>query len=311
MYEAPTGKSLLTMLGKRPTQERVAGVLLPLAVLGLYYWGLYVNPVHSQMDSTAVEKSREMLANSRTLLREGKYEDALAVTRQLYDAYPENHIYIEQIAGILGRLNRFEEESQFWEKFFEHSPRPIDACPQLGESYRKQGKLEETIKACERCLELDPKNPDSVFFLARAYELSGRIDRAKELYEQGVAISPGYPDITLGLARAYLRKGKPSKARELADTVLRTTPDNVDALLVMGMALRSEGKFSDAKGFLEQGLTLSEKYVDFYIVLGGISEQEGDNAEAIRRYDKVLELEPTNGNIAARRSRLLSPTGGQ
>lgn len=288
-------------------------IALPLAVLCLFYWALYALPragSSSGADAAFLspEESREILDLSRTRLREGDFEEALELTKKLHRAYPNNHVYVEQLATICGHLGRYKEEAEYWEKYLPLSPTPINACPQIGEAYRKQGLMQETIDACKRCLEFDGDNVESVFFLARACEQAGQMSKAGELYKRGVELSPKFADVQLGLARILMRQGRAAQAKEIAAEVLKENPDYVDALLMLGVGLRAEGKLAQAKEALAKGVELSPAYTDFYIVLGGIAEQESDMEQAIRHYDKVLELAPENRDIALRRSRL---TGGQ
>lgn len=86
--------------------------------------------------------------------------------------------------------------------------------------------------------------------------------------------------------------------------MLAVAPDNVDALLLGGIVQRSAGNYAEAKRLLERGVARSPGYADFYVVLGGIAEAEGRVADALRYYDKALELRPESHDVAARRARL-------
>jgi tetratricopeptide (TPR) repeat protein len=289
--------------------SHVVRISLPLSLLCLFYLVIYYLPTATRGMAPAalsIEQTREILDLSRSNLRQHKTEEALGLTEKLHKAYPQNHIYIEQLAGIYHTLERYKEEAESWELYMQYSPTAIEACPQLGEAYRRQGLVQETLNACQRCLALDEKNVDSLFFLALAYERSNQLDKATEFYERALQLHPPYADPQIGLARVCLRQGKPAKAEALISKVYEQTPNNVDALLVFGMTLRSAGKLAEAKKYLQRGTELSSTYSDFYIVLGGIAEQEGDIEGAIKYYDRVLELAPENRDIANRRGRLNS-----
>jgi len=287
--------------------SHVVRISLPLIVLCLFYGVIYYVPSISPANAQAVsgiEQTREILDLSRKNLRENKAQDALALTEKLHQAYPQNHIYIEQLANIYHILERYKEEAESWELYLKLSPTPVEACPQIGEAYRRQGLIQETLNACQRCLTMDEKNVDSLFYLALAYERSNQLDKAAEFYERAVQLYPPYPDTRIGLARVLLRQGKAAKAEEIISKVYEQSPNNVDCLLVFGMTRRLAGKLDEAKKYLQHGIELSATYTDFYVVLGGIAEQEGDIAGAIKYYDRVLELAPENRDIATRRRRL-------
>jgi tetratricopeptide (TPR) repeat protein len=288
-------------------KAQVVRISLPLLVLCLFYLAIYRSPGAGRSEALALlspRQTRELLDLSRKYLREKKPEEALGLTEKLHQNYPQNHIYIEQLATIYHLLERYREEAESWELYMQSSPTPVEACPQLGEAYRRQGLIPETLKACQRCLALDEKNVDSLFFLALAYERSNQLDKATEFYERAVRLYPPYPDTRIGLARVSLRQGKTARAEELISRVYEQTPNHVDGLLVFGMTMRSAGRLAEAKRYLLRGAELSPTYGDFYVVLGGIAEQEGDINEAVRCYDRVLELAPENRDIARRRNQL-------
>ena len=288
-------------------KSHLVRISLPVLVLCLFYMAIYYVPSASQagdLVALSPEETREILDMSRKKLRENKPEDALLLTEKLHNAYPQNHIYIEQLASLYHRMERYQEEAQTWEAYMKFSPTPIEACPQIGEAYRSQSLMKETLDACQRCLALDDKNVDSIFFLALAYEGNHQLDKARELYERGIQLYAPYLDPSIGLARVLLRQGNTAKAKEIISKVYEQAPDNVDCLLVLGMTLRSEGNLDEAKTHLQRGTQLSLAYTDFYVVLGGIAEQEGDMEKALQYYDRVLELEPDNRDIATRRRRL-------
>jgi tetratricopeptide (TPR) repeat protein len=282
-------------------------ISLPLLVLCLFYKAIYDVPSATQAGDLALlspGETREILDLSRKKLSENKPEDALLLTEKLHKAYPQNHIYIEQLANLYHQMERYQEEAQSWEAYLKFSPTPVEACPQIGQAYRSQGLLKETLDACQRCYAMDDKNVDSIFFLALAYERNHQLDKARALYERGLQLYAPSLDTRIGLARVLHRQGNTAKAKEMISRVYEQAPDNVDCLLVLGMILRSEGNLAEAKTHLARGAQLSLAYTDFYVVLGGIAEQEGDLEKALQYYNRVLELEPENRDIATRRKRL-------
>ncbi|MEW6126111.1 MAG: tetratricopeptide repeat protein [Acidobacteriota bacterium] len=282
-------------------------IIAPLAVLLLFYWAIYVAPLMTGKDSAILnaEQAHEIFDESRFQLHEKKYQEALELTERLNKAFPQNHIYLEQLATIHHYLGNFKEEADAWERYMLYSPTPLDACPQFGEAYRALNRIPEMFEACKKCYELDPRNTYSIFFLALSYERLGQLEKAQELYEKGVEIYPIYPDLRIGLTRIHIRLGNLAQARAIITKVYEEYPDNVDGLLAMGVLLRAEGRAGEAKMFLERGVELSPRYTDFYIVLAGIAESEGNREDAVAYYDKVLELAPDNPDIESKRKRLL------
>ena len=279
---------------------------LPVLVALVYLVFLYKPWARSTPPSKKLtaEESAALWDECKSLFREGKYQDALADALKLHATYPGNHIYIEMAAETYGKLGRYPEEAEFWEKYFDQAPNPVTACPQIGQAYWRQGKEKEAISAFERCLARDPENSDSIFFLAHALELSGQTARAGELYQRGVKIAPEYTDLQIGLARIYLRQDKLAQAKDIALKALHKSPQNVDVLLVAGLVYSREGDLTKAKQYLEQGATLADGYLDFHYALARIAEEENNSAEAIRQYDRILKDRPDDRSVRSKRDAL-------
>ena len=301
----------------RKTWFQIARIALPLVTLAAFYAALFLFSVKRARVSSpprpvlTAEQSKALLARSKSLIGEGNYREALQPSLLLYGAYPENHIYIEQVAEIYEHLGDYAHAAQYWEKYLDHAPRPETGCPQIGDDYWKQGEAGEqkAIAAYERCVKLDPTNPDAVFYLAHALEKSDDLDRAASVYQQGIKMSPNYVDLRLGLARVWVQQGKYPEAQEAAQQVLDNSPNNVDALLVMGLSYMREHDLKKAKKYLTKGVKISDSYTDFHLALAHIAEVEKDDREAMRQYTRILELQPDNAGVRARLESLKKETG--
>jgi tetratricopeptide (TPR) repeat protein len=283
-------------------------IALPLLVLTLLYWGVADSGPKQPgraPQPLSQEEIADLLTQSRARLREGRYDQALVPARQLADAFPQNPIYQETLAILYGRLKDYKQESRCWEQVVRFSPLPLEYCPQLAASYRKQGLIAETRDACDRCLKLDPDNPEMLCLLGVTEESAHRFGRAQEIYRRALQADPSSIDAGIGLARTALFTGHSAEAREAATAVLARSPDDTQALLVLGMALRAEGSLTEAKRQLNRALEIRPDDVDVHAVLGGIAEQEEDRALALQHYNKALEIDPGRREIAARRDGLM------
>ncbi|HET6841908.1 MAG TPA: tetratricopeptide repeat protein [Candidatus Angelobacter sp.] len=282
-------------------------IAMPLCVV-LVYVAFLEKPWFHPAPASAAEFSADdaggLWEESKSLVRDGKYEQALPGVLRLHEKYPGNHIYLEMAAEIYNHLGRYKEETEYWEMYLDRAPDPSDACARLGAAYQEQGKEKEAISAQERCLERDPQNTDYIFFLAHSLERAGQTSRAGELYQRGLKISPDNSDLQTGYARVLIREGKREQAKGLILRRLEKAPDDVDALLVAGLILSGEGDLPKAKQYLTHGVQLSDGYLDFHRALADIAEREHDYPEAIRHYDRILKEHPDDQQLRAKRDAL-------
>jgi tetratricopeptide (TPR) repeat protein len=293
------------------TRTRVPELVAPFACLALFYASLFAWPVRARDAPwllTAEESQRE-LDHSRALIREGRLREALEITRRLHRAFPGSHIHLYQIATLEEQLGEPLAAAQAWEQYLDESPTPLEACPAVGRAWQAAGREAEALAAYERCLSFDSENPDSILYLALTLERRGQLEPAEALFRKGVALVPDYPDLVVGLARVRLRRGDPAEARQGFERALGRWPDNPDVLLLGGMLERAAGRLHEARLLLLRGAELAPAYADIQAVLGGVAEQQGDTAEAARRYDEALRLDPGNAALRERRARLAGGSG--
>ena len=298
----------------RRVLSAIARILPPAFVLFLFL-DLLMNPNIPRLGSAAVsetqpdrmsaEDSRKLLDRTHQLLNEGNYARALGPALKLHTAWPENYIYIKTLAEIYHRQERYREEVEYWEKFLQYAPLPLEGCPDIGQAYWNQKQYKQAIDAFERCLAFDPQMSDSLFFLGHALEMTGNLNRAAALYRQALVRDSPSMDCRVGLARVEVRLGQVKEAEQRILAALQDSPDNLDALLVAGMVFWREGDLARAKQYLTKGASLAKGYADYYLILGRIEESQGHTADAVLRYGRALQIQPDNED-AARRLRALS-----
>lgn len=245
---------------------------VPCVLLYLFYWFLMVNPPVLEENTGKIlpDEAQQMRQIALLRMEKKKYKEALEPLQALHDAFPDSHIYQRDLAEVHHALGELEEEAKMWELFLQHSPTPVEACPEISDVYKALGKEDAAFDATRRCYEYDPTNSDMIFFYAHALELRGRALQARELYEKGHAVAPTYPDINIGLARTQSATGQESKARKTIDEVIRKQPDNVDALVAAGIVYSRAGLRASALRFLRQARQLSPGYSEIDALMASV-----------------------------------------
>ena len=122
---------------------------------------------------------------------------------------------------------------------------------------------------------------------------------AVEEYNKTVNLKPDH-------AQAYLYRGLITRRyKQIGDTLYRygqiaedfkkviaLEPDNSDAHYYLGMTYVDIDQREKAKEVLLKTLQSEKKYKGVYLELGIIAESEGDHDEAIRNFEKELEIDP-------------------
>ena len=236
---------------------------VPSVVLYIFFYMLVINPPVEEDEhhkGLSPEDVRSLRWKGGALMESKNYEGANEIFMQLHKEFADNAYYSGELAKIRHSQKRYEEESALWEDYMQHSPVPVEGCPQIGESYRAAGDSVKALDAMKRCWEFEPTNSDMILFYALELEHNGQKKLAHDLYAKGHQSSPRYSDLTVGLARTEASIGSIAVAKRLILEALERSPDSADALLAAGIILSRAGDKAAARRALQHGVEVSPTY---------------------------------------------------
>ncbi|NUR21163.1 MAG: tetratricopeptide repeat protein, partial [Gemmatimonadaceae bacterium] len=101
------------------------------------------------------------------------------------------------------------------------------------------------------------------------------------------------------LANEYRKAGDLEQAIQLCRASLPQQPGHMSGHIVYGQALFESGQYDEARGVFETALGLDPENLIALRHLGDIAKHDGDLAGARSWYQRVLEADPRNEEIAA------------
>ncbi len=290
-------------------------LLLALATLTTFWLALFVStavnsaPVTAAASSSSTASPAEdsptaadaeadaalidgLLVDSREAFSSGRWQEALEPTRAIVARFPGQHVYLARLAEIYNKLERPQDEAATWELFMDRAPLPAEACPAVGNAYRRIGKYDLALNAFERCFQADTKNAELAFFVGLGNEWLTRFGPAEQYYGRAIAIATSHFDSEVGLARLRLHRNQLAEALSRAQAVLKRSPKHVDALLVAGLAEQRAGHAGEARVHLERAAMLTDDYFDVHLALGVLDFSESRLADARKRFEIANKLDP-------------------
>ena len=172
------------------------------------------------------------------LYEQGRYEEALDVTRIAVERRPEHFQAHFNLGATLDKLGRFEEAETHLRRAIALGPQNLDASHQLtellfrmGEDAQDNRKPEAAAEYYIRALEIDPHYVEALHRLASLITDQQRYDEALELFQRLVAIDPSdaVAHGNIGVVLFYL--GRSDEALQHFDQALSLNPtlENVRA----------------------------------------------------------------------------------
>ena len=272
-------------------------LVLAVSTLATFWFGLFVsNAVNTAPVVTAAADAAAaidgLLVASREAFVSERWQDALEPTKAVVERFPGQHVYLARLAEIYNKLERPKDEADTWELFMDRAPLPAEACPNVGNAYRRIAQYDKALSAFERCFAADTKNAELAFFVGLGNEWLTKFVPAQEYYERAITITTTHYDSEVGLARLHLHRNQLPDALKRAVAVLKHVPTHVDALLVAGLAEQRAGRRREARTYLEKAAKHSEDYFDVHLALGVLDYSESRYPEARTRFEIASKLDP-------------------
>jgi len=198
--------------------------------------------------------------------------DAEAAFRKATELDPNFVVARVHLAGVLFRMNRADEANALYRSASEQAT-DAPTLVLIADAMQLQQRWTDSEPVLRRALELDPKNPGALFLLGRIYSVTQRYTEAIAVLKTAAELNPKSFIVRTVLARAYLGAGA-------NDDAFRTYEQA--AVLASDADRRAlAGQF----GFSGVG--------DAYM-------RAGRARDALRAYQKGLELDPNNAELPAK-----------
>lgn len=270
-------------------------------------------------------------AAARTLLQQGKYDEAVAqlsdlaarkpglkgVSSELGTAYYRKGDYIKaidafkqalaqdsegdnkeavQLLGLSYYLaGRPSEAIPLLEKVQGWYPRAnVDATYILGLCYIQSKDYPQARKAFARMFEVPPDSAASYLFTARML-LRQEFDPVAEEYAQkAIALDPKLPLAHFFLGELHLYKSKIPEAISDFQQELALNPGHAPTYYKLADAYSRIQKFDDAERLLQRSIWLDATSTGPYILMGKVLQKKGETELAVRALQHALSMDPNN-----------------
>jgi len=160
-------------------------------------------------------------------------------------------------------------------------------------------------------LALRPGDPDLVYNLAQCKDRLGQERQAEQLYGQCLSRAPNHPECRHALAVLLVRQGRRAEARRLIEDWLKREPNRAAPYAEDGWLRAQDGDLLNARGRLEQGLLKDPHDNRALVELGHVYELMHYPDRAVVLYERALDYNPHQPEVARRVSLLRSQGVGR
>lgn len=182
-------------------------------------------------------------------------------------------------------------------KCLEINPASSSAMFELAKIYSSNGDQTSSALLLEKAINIDQQNKWYKVLLAQIYQQGKQYNKAADLYQQLYAIDPD------NLEYLYMNAALLSSAKEfdLAIDVYNELEKKIginDQISVEKQQIyQAAGKKKEAQAELQKLIDFNPKEPRYYGLMADYYLSENDDANALKYYLKILEIDPDNGFV--------------
>jgi tetratricopeptide (TPR) repeat protein len=266
---------------------------------------------------------------SRKLLQQGKYDEALAALNELQDKQPGMPGLSHELGLAYYKKGDYLKAAAALKKATEENPEDSEAVQLLGISYYLANRPAEAIPALERVQTwFASANVDAAYILgicyiqtkdypharsafakmygvpdesAASYLFTARmllrqelVPVAEEYALKAATLDPKLPLVHLLLGELDLYHSKIPEAIAEFQKELVLNPGYAAAYYKLADAYSRVQKFDEAEKLLQRSIWLDATSTGPYILMGKVLEKKGESELAVRALQRALTMDPNN-----------------
>jgi len=232
------------------------------------------------------------LERAEALARDGCYEEAIVLYRELVKKHPGEDSYLLALAWVCHDGGYGDEALRCFRELFERELQQKVfsgfAFDELVRIYKEKGDWERLVDVCERAVKAQADDFALLGDLGDAYQRTGRYADAIGIFQQMTAMEPDASAVYCSLGNACVAAGELQQARDAYAKAVEIEPEKRETFLCrLSDVLLKAGHTAPAEALLRECLEgdpnplLRLDLADLLIIMGRVGEAEQMLNEAV------------------------------
>lgn len=239
----------------------------------------------------STESEDDLLNKALDCHRSGRHQEASELYQRIVEANPAQTDALYLLGVIAHQTGNHVHAVELFERLLAILPSDARCYNVLGLALIELGREHDAELNFKSAIAID-NAPESHNNLGNLWKKQGRLDDAIDEYKQALEQSPGYANANYNLALAYRARSQPERAAECFRQAVKADPEHAGALAGLGQLLHETERSAEAVPFLERALGLMPYAAALHCDLGDALYASGQIQEAGEMYRKAIECNP-------------------
>lgn len=240
---------------------------------------------------------------ARTIVRNRDWRDEVTLYAQTLRVSPDAYLIRTNLGTVYWNRGDRTAAVREWQAALAYNPDDVILLNNLGLAHAREKQFGDAARLFHRAIQVRPEYAEPYFNLGRMYEQMGRAEDAQREYSAAVRVAPLHAGARNRLGLLLLASGQLDEAQEQFGRSLAAEP-TAAAYTGFGTVLFRRGNFSAAESSFRNAIALDAFDATAYEGLGNLYAATERPAEALRAYDRALELNPLDPGLRAKRAAL-------
>ena len=210
---------------------------------------------------------------------------------------------LEQAAEF-ARTRNLSQAERIYVELIRENPGDLDANLQLAMLYRQVGRNDMALALLRKLDAIDTYDARNCNLLGALWHQCGQPERAVPFFERAMALKPASVDYRYNLGLAFRDQGLHQRALECFTANLQIERNHPPSLLQRAIAQRATHRLHEALETLQHAARLQPDDPDIFTFIAMTHVDLSQIDEAIRAWERVIELAPSNSAAHLRLSHL-------
>jgi len=171
----------------------------------------------------------------------------------------------------------------------------------------QQGNYQQASVRFQEAIANDPKSSNGYYNLAASLHKAGTLynrpndlRQAEVLYNQCLEHDPNHAECYRGLAVLLGETGRQEESFRLLSSWIQASPTLPAAKIELARLYEETGRKQDAQASLIDALTIEPNNARALTALGRLRDQSGDHSQALANYQRSIQINRFQPDVAAR-----------